>query len=197
MLKRFPPGAFLPKKQMNNLNIRNPVNSNRFFAAVLLIFIISGCSRSQDQIEFEQQAFRTPENFTETSADGRIISRDDSDWQIGPMFQGYVEVEVPPFPNPTQGENVRIEILITGTGTVNGLQAVGYYDMFDDRSQRNLYTHNRSPLEFGLLVFEINPAEFGIGNNYNAARDINDGLHRLFIYDNRFNLITYGDIKLE
>ncbi len=166
-------------------------------AVAVMLVIVAACGRSQDQIEFEQQAFRTPENYTETTPNGEVIRRDEDDWRIGPMFQGYVEVQVPPFPNPTRGEPVQIELLVTGVGSVNGLQAVAYYDIFDERSMRILYRHNRSPLEFGLLVFSIFPAEFDPGNNYSAARSRNDGLHRLFIYDNRWNLITYGDIKLK
>ncbi len=166
-------------------------------AMVLTLIVLASCSRSQDQIDFEQQAFRTPENYTETTPNGEVIRRDEDDWRIGPMFQGYVEVQVPPFPNPTRGEPVQIEMLVTGVGTVNGLQAVAYYDIFDERSRRILYYHNRSPLEFGMLVFSIYPAEFDPGNNFSNARSRNNGLHRLFIYDNRWNLITYGDIKLE
>lgn len=178
-------------------NIRNPLKSIFIIAVGITLFLTSGCSRSHDQIEFEQQAYRIPSNFTETTPDGRVVQTDENDWQIGPMFQGFVEVEVPPFPNPTHGEHVRIELLITEVGTVNGLHAVGYYDMFDDRTQRTLYRHHKSPLDFGLLVFTINPAYFGYRNNYNSARQVNNGLHRLFIYDNRFNLITYGDIQLK
>ncbi|GEM_PF-535025 len=168
-----------------------------FTALAGVLVILAACGRSQDQIDFEQQAYRTPENYTETTPNGEVIRRDENDWRIGPMFQGFVEVQVPPFPNPTRGEPVQIELLITGVGTVNGLQAVAYYDVFDERSRRILYYHNRSPLEFGLLVFNIYPAEFDPGNNYTNARNRNDGLHRLYIYDNRWNLITYGDIKLK
>jgi hypothetical protein len=166
-------------------------------ALFMALIVLASCSRSQDQIEFEQQAFRTPENYTETTPNGEVVRRDEDDWRIGPMFQGYVEVQVPPFPNPTRGEPVQIELLVTGVGAVNGLQAVAYYDVFDERSRRILYYHNRSPLEFGMLVFSIYPAEFDPGNNFSNARNRNDGLHRLFIYDNRWNLITYGDIKLK
>lgn len=164
---------------------------------MVLLVLVSGCNRSQDQIEFEQQAFRIPENYTETTPAGEVVQRDENDWQIGPMFQGFVEVEVPPYPNPTRGEPVQMELFITGVGTVNGLRAVAYYDVFDELSRRVLYMHPRAPLNFGLLVFNIYPAEFDPSNNYSAARVRSGGLHRLFIYDNRWNLITYGDIKLE
>ncbi len=166
-------------------------------AAAIFLIAVSGCNRSQDQIEFEQQAYRIPENYTETTPNGEVVRRDEDDWRIGPMFQGFVEVVVPAYPNPTRGEPVQIELLITGVGTVTGLRAITYYDVFDERSRRILYFHHRSPLEFGPLIFSIYPAEFDPTNNYSAARQRNDGLHRLFIYDNRWNLITYGDIKLK
>ncbi|MBP3192654.1 hypothetical protein [Natronogracilivirga saccharolytica] len=178
-------------------NIRKPAELLVFAVTIGMLIFASGCSRSEDQVEFEREAFRTPENYTETTPSGEVVSRDESDWQIGPMFQGFVEVEVPAFPNPTRSENVRIELLITGVGTVDGLRAVGYYDMFDQRSYRVLYEHDRSPLNFGHMTFTINPADFGVNRSYNAARQVNDGLHRLFIYDGRDNLITYGDIKLK
>lgn len=177
--------------------LKNKRTLVRFFLFLVLVCHAAGCSRSQDQIEFEQQAFRTPDNYTETTPNGEVVRRDEDDWRIGPMFQGFVEVLVPPFPNPTHGEPVQIEILVTGVGTVQGLQAVAFYDFFDERSRRVLYYHNRSPLDFGLVVFNINPAEFDIRNNYSEARRTNDGLHRLFIFDHRNNLITYGDIKLK
>ncbi len=166
-------------------------------ALTLLVILLSGCSRSQDQVDFEQQAYRTPQNYTETTPNGEVVRRDEDDWRIGPMFQGFVDVQVPPHPNPTRGEPVRIELIVTGIGTVNGLRAISYFDMFDERSMITHYIHDRSPLEFGTLIFNIYPAEFDPGRNYSNARSRNDGLHRLFIYDNRWNLITYGDIKLK
>ena len=167
-------------------------------ALVLLVFLLSGCSTSQDQVDFEQQAYRTPQNYTETTPNGEVVRRDEDDWRIGPMFQGFVEIQVPPFPNPTRGEPVRVEMYIAIEGTVNGLRAVSYFDMFDERSMTFHYEHNRSPLPFGMLIFDIYPERFDpISRNYSNARSRNDGLHRLFIYDNRWNLISYGDIKLK
>jgi len=163
----------------------------------LLALFVGGCARSQDQVDFEQQAYRTPQNYTETTPNGEVVRRDEDDWRIGPMFQGFVEMQIPPHPNPTRGEPVRIELIVTGVGTVNGLRAISYFDMFDERSILTHYIHDRSPLDFGTLIFNIYPAEFDPGRNYSNARSRNDGLHRLFIYDDRWNLITYGDIKLK
>ncbi len=160
----------------------------------------TGCSRSQDQIEFEQQAYRTPENYTETTPDGKVVSRDEDDWRIGPMFQGIVDVVTPPYPNPTHGEPLVMELHILHDNIqINGLHAVTYYDVFDPLSAFSIYHHPHSPLRFGHLIIDIYPDKFDLPRqeSYSAARDRNDGLHRLFIYDNRRNLITYGDIKLK
>lgn len=184
---------------MKRSDIHNrPIPVTVLITAVLLI-LSGGCNRSEDQLEFEKEAFRMPENYTSTTPNGRVENRDESDWNIGPMFRGYVEVDIPPFPNPTRSgsETVQIELLITGTGTVHGLRAVVYYDMFDDRSWRMVDEHDQSPVEDMLVVLDINPAAFDRNYNFDNARNVNDGLHRLFIYDNRNNLITYGDIKLE
>ena len=168
---------------------------NLFAGLLLFMILVVACSRSQDQVEFEKNAFQIPTGFTETTPNGEIISVDEDDWRIGPMFQGLIEVEVPPFPNPTRGESLEMQLLINGR--INGIRAVAYYDMFDERTWRLLDEHNQSPVEDMLVILTINPADFDRTRSYSAARNINNGLHRLFIYDNRNNLITYGDIKLK
>ncbi|MEX2657110.1 MAG: hypothetical protein WD272_06310 [Balneolales bacterium] len=182
---------------MHYINITIPPLWLLPFAAIIILTIVSSCSRSQDQIAFEQRAFRTPQNFTEITPAREILHKDEDDWRIGPMFQGQIEVEVPPYPNPTISESVRMELNVTGLGSVDGWLAVAYYDRFDDRSLRTLDESDRSPLEAGIHHITIFPAGFDRYGRYDAAREANNGLHRLFIYDNRFNLITYGDIKLK
>lgn len=161
------------------------------------ILILAACSRNQDQIEFEREAFREPKSFTRTGPDGTIEDEDVGDWQIGPDFKGLVEVQKPPYPNPTQGERLIFELYVTGLGIVNGIRTVTYDDFPSERSRRVIYQHHDSRLPFGTLVLDIYPSSFDIQGSYSAARDRNGGLHRLFIYDNHDNLITYGDIQLK
>ncbi len=170
------------------------------FLAVSTLLVTSGCSRSQDQVEFERNAFRTPENFTRVSAGGIVDTShiDESDWQIGPMFQGFIEVEIPAFPNPTRNERIEVELLTTGHGTIEGLYAVVYPDFVDERSRRLADRVERSFQQtLERIVLRIEPVDFSPSRVYSDALDINDGLHRLFIYDRNNNLITYGDIQLE
>jgi hypothetical protein len=158
---------------------------------LLLISLIAyGCSSADDaQRKFEDEAFREPSNFTRTDPSGNIIEADPDDWRIGPLFQGFVEIS-PAFPNPTTGELVTIEILVTGLRALNGLEVV----RLDNRGNfRLLYLDDRIPLPTGLSTITFDPVLFADGGTISNAR----GLHRVFIFDNRRNLISYGDLSIE
>lgn len=158
-----------------------------------LMFTLTSCSSTDDaQRDFEREAFRTPSGITQTDGSGNIISTDPDDWRIGPLFAGFVEVQQPAYPNPTTGQLVTIELLITGLGAVNGLDVV----TLDDRNFfKRLFFDERRPLPVGFTQIIINPVQFAPGGSgtISGAR----GLHRVFIFDGRDNLITYGDIRVE
>ncbi|MCC5932927.1 MAG: hypothetical protein LAT75_06990 [Candidatus Cyclonatronum sp.] len=151
------------------------------------------CSSTDDaQRDFEREAFRTPSGITETDASGNIISSDPDDWRVGPLFAGFVEVQQPAYPNPTTGQIVTIEMLITGLGAVNGLDVL----TLDDRNFfKRLFFDERRPLPVGFTQIIINPVQFAPGGSgtISGAR----GLHRVFVFDGRENLITYGDIRVD
>ncbi len=157
---------------------------------ILLITITAGCGQNQDQRDFESEAFRTADGFTETSDTGEILSEDPDDWRIAPFFQGLVEVR-PAYPNPVQTtDQLKIDVEVTGIEAVSGLQLFVYY--FDD-SIKPVYSDQRSPLPPGLSVISVNPIELGRFNTVESAR----GLHRVVLTDGNENIITYGDIKVE
>jgi hypothetical protein len=56
-----------------------------------------------------------------------------------------------------------------------------------------LYTVSQNPVPPGLTSIPINPIELGRFNSPESAR----GIHRLIIYDNRQNIISYGDVRVE
>ena len=150
---------------------------------------MSCSSADEAQREFEDQAFRVPSNFTETNSAGDIINEDPDDWRTSPLYAGFVDV-YPAFPNPTTGQPVSIELFITGVGAVNGLEVF----RIDDRGRfRSLFFDERSPLPVGFSQIIINPLQFSESGTITGAR----GLHRVFIFDRRENLISYGDIKVE
>jgi hypothetical protein len=156
---------------------------------LLISLTVYGCSTADDaQRKFEDEAFREPSNFTRTDPSGNIVEADPDDWRIGPLFQGFVEIS-PAFPNPTTGELVAIEILVTGLQALNGLE-VGWYNRGNFRL---LYLDDRIPLPTGLSTITFDPVLLADGGTITNAR----GLHRVFIFDNRRNLISYGDVSIE
>lgn len=159
--------------------------------AVLMTALLS-CSSSDDaQQEFEQEAFRSPADITETNSSGDIIGTDPDDWRVSPLYSGFVEIERPAYPNPTNGETVFIELLITGLGSVNGLEVV----TLDERNIfRTLYFDERQPLPVGFSLVSFDPVLFAPGSNTISGAQ---GLHRVFIFDRRDNLVTYGDVLVE
>lgn len=163
------------------------------FVFVLLFIFFLGCSNYDDaQEEFERQAFQQPRNFTQTNANGQVISEDPDDWRISPMFQGLVRVLTPAFPNPTQNDQVFIELDI-GIDEVRGIEVLTIQNAFGQNLFRELFADRRSPLPPGLLTITIDPVNLSPTNSYADAI----GLHRVFIFDARRNLISYGDIMVE
>jgi len=157
---------------------------------ILLIVMAAGCSQNRDQRDFENQAFRSPDGFTQTSPSGEVLDSDPDDWRIAPFFQGLVEVR-PAYPNPVQTTGqVKIDVEVTGIEAVSGLRLVVFY--FDDTIEP-VYIDQRAPLPPGLSVINVNPIELGRFNTVESAL----GLHRVILMDGNENIITYGDIKVE
>ncbi|MCH8495823.1 MAG: hypothetical protein LAT57_09365 [Balneolales bacterium] len=162
----------------------------RYATILLLLVLISSCSRDSDQEQFEREAFASPQNITETTAGGEIIATDPDDWRIAPLFQGYVEVFQPPYPNPSPGTRFTLEILITGLESVYGLEI---YTRDTLGRPSLIYTDNRRPMPPGITDIIIEPVWLSPTGNYNGAL----GIHRIFVYDGSGNMITYGDLLVE
>jgi hypothetical protein len=160
------------------------------FLLVTMLVVTTHCTSQSAQDSFEAQARKMPSGITRTDAVGRIISIDPDDWRIGPMFGGYVEVSVPAYPNPSRGERITIDILVSGLESVNRLQV---YTRTPTGSPLFLYEINDSPLPTGLNQIYLDPAAFAQTRSYQDAI----GLHRVFVYDQNANLITYGDIQID
>lgn len=165
----------------------------RLLLPVLFIIALTSCGQDDDQREFEQEAFQLPEGITETDFDGTVISEDPDDWRTSPFFQGLVFVD-PAFPNPVSiGDQLSLEIDIAGIDAVSGLTVAVLIEDAANAQFRTLYTDSQNPLPPGLTSVSINPVELGRFNNPESAR----GIHRLIIYDNRQNIISYGDVRVE
>lgn len=150
------------------------------------------CSSNAGQNDFERQSLRTPSGYTHTNQNGQVDSSmvDPDDWRIAPMFQSYVYVSTPAYPNPIKSGTVKIELQITGIQAINGM----YLYKRNVNGQYQLLTSQpQAPLSPGLVVLQFNSLALSDNNTYSGSI----GLHRVFLYDNNNNLITYGDIKVD
>lgn len=160
---------------------------------ISLLFLATGCGQDDDQREFENEAFQLPEGITETSGNGEIISEDPDDWRTAPFFAGLVFVD-PAFPNPVSiGDQLSLNIDVAGIDAISGLTVAVLIEDAANAQFRSLYSINQNPLPPGLTSININPVELGRFNSPESAR----GIHRIIIFDNRQNIISYGDVRVE
>ncbi len=168
----------------------------RFFIYLLFIglFATAACDSSNEQRDFEADAYRAPSGITKTNIQGEVLEKDDDDWRISPYFQGLIEIQPlysPPYPNPARlGTALHFEIGVTGIQTVNGLDVQIRYS---DNTWKNLYSTLGNSLPPGLTTFQIDPVTLGQFNTPESAK----GLHRIFFFDFNQRLISYGDIQVE
>lgn len=163
--------------------------------SVLFMFtmVFTSCGQNDDQRAFEEQAFSLAENITETDPSGKIVTEDPDDWRTAPFFQGLVFVN-PAFPNPVLvSDRLDINVEITGIEAVSGLRVVVLLESGPTIEFKPLYTSSEQPLPPGLTVASINPVELGRFNTVESAR----GIHRIILLDNRENVISYGDVRVE
>ncbi len=169
-----------------------PRRTTLFLIFASIWFYAVACSNNKGQNEFEKESLRTPNGYTHTDTQGQVVNNetDPDDWRIAPMFQGYVYIQSPAYPNPVKTGLVKIELMITGVQAVNGLYL---YRRSVTGSYQQLASQPQSPLPSGLAVLQFNATQLSENGSYSGAI----GLHRVFVYDENFNLITYGDIKVE
>lgn len=164
--------------------------SNTTLLLSFILFFLFSCTQSEDQQEFENNAFKTPSGITETNTLGEILSKDPDDWRVSPLYATTFEVFRPAYPNPSVVKPFTIEFLISGIDAVPGL--VGYV-LRQDRSLSSFYRHPEQILPVGLITIEIDPSVFAISGVLSGSQ----GVHRVLFYDLNNRLITYGDVKVE
>ena len=161
------------------------------FIVFLFIFFVSGCSQSDDQREFERDAFNIPEGFTQTNGRGEIVDDniDPDDWRIAPFFQGLISFNRYPHPNPVlTNDRITIEFFVTGVDAVSGIRVFAVHNI---NNLSFLYEDNRTPLPTGLHSISLNPLQIA------QTPENPQGLYRIVIEDGNRNVITYGDVKIE
>jgi hypothetical protein len=166
-----------------------------FFLFCTGCLLVAGCSKSDDQRDFENHALSEPDKITETENSGDIVKTDPDDWRISPMYQGLISIGTPdnqpPYPNPLSfNQELTINIYIRSIETLNRLEVYSFelpsqanspaIAIREDISSPSLETITLS----GQLIS-------GSSGGSQAA-----GLYRILIYDGEQNLITYGDIEI-
>ncbi|MDX1673140.1 MAG: hypothetical protein R3211_12445 [Balneolaceae bacterium] len=161
---------------------------------ILVLFVATGCAESDQQNEFEQQAFSVPEGITEMTVNGTAVpgAGDPDDWRISPMFAGFIEVSTPAFPNPVNlNSPLTINLDIKGIESISGLAVFVFRD--PDRLVGPIYTNDQTSLSPGLETITLQPIDFSRTGNPTEVV----GLNRILIFDGRENLITYGDVEVQ
>jgi len=156
----------------------------------LLLLTTLACSSSDEQREFESEAYRNPSGITQTSSQNEVVTTDPDDWRTAPLFQGLIEIR-PPFPNPAQlGTLINFEVRVTGVQGVGGLDVRVRYP---NGNFSSIFLSNDNPLDTGVSTFRIDPRALSQDDSDNLAR----GLHRIFFFDFDGRLISYGDVEVE
>jgi hypothetical protein len=161
-----------------------------FFAGFL---ILAGCSKSDDQREFENQALVPPfRGITEMTSQGEKTENgntDSDDWNISPRYVQRISVLTPAYPNPiSYGQTLQITIDFGYDNTAN---EIAFFAKSQHTSNSQLqFLFRESDLSI-IDTFSINTAQFAQESGVGLSN-----IYRIFIYDGKDNLITYGDVKI-
>ncbi|MCG8374403.1 MAG: hypothetical protein MI700_12755 [Balneolales bacterium] len=147
-----------------------------------------GCSNSDAQVEFENQAYSIPQNITETDFQGNIVRPDSDDWRISPVYVGLAEIEFPAFPNPVDWGN-SFEFTVDLRGAISSFVEVYYFNTTFAEVPQFLDRQNITG-DFENLVFRLDTEQFG-------GADRARGIHRILIFDGNQRMISYGDLLIE
>ncbi|HCD51405.1 MAG TPA: hypothetical protein DEQ34_03090 [Balneolaceae bacterium] len=162
-------------------------NVLRFLSFAIILLIGSSCNNNDAQRKFEAEAYGPVTGFTETDNQQNIISKDDDDWRISPIYAGLIDIE-PVFPNPLlYGSVAYLEVTLNGAPISSFMQLgfLNYQDQWTPIQQQDVTS------DFDVLTFVIDSRIFG--SNAELAR----GLHRLLLFDGGQRLVTYGDIQID
>lgn len=172
--------------------IRSACSRVMLIPTLVVLLLLQGCGQDDDQQQFEQEAFQLPEGITETE-NGTPQNEDPDDWRTSPFFSGLVEV-TPAYPNPVlTTEQLTIDVNISGIDAVSTITVAVLIADGSNSQLRPLNSITENPVPPGLSTLRINPVQLGRFNTAESAR----GLHRIILYDNRDNIISYGDVRVE
>lgn len=158
---------------------------------LLIGIVFISCSQSDAQREFENQAFRAPQNITETNSSGELVNGGDTDpddWRIGPDYRGLIEVGKPAYPNPVLIDDfIFIELDFGFESRIRGLRIFAFSDPNVNIQQIDEITRELSTIE----TLRISPSLFAGSTGVGLAT-----IYRIVITDQNENVLTYGDVEV-
>jgi len=158
---------------------------------------VTGCDSQGAQNKFEDDAARGPSGIVWTTPDGRIavdangdeIENDLDDWRTAPNFAGIVRFD-PAYPNPSPDILITLPVLVQQFNALaGGLVLRGY----DDTNRLVRLDELPQATQPGSFTFVFSPRQFSSAGDISVAR----GLHRVFVFDIRGEIVSYGDIRVE
>ncbi len=164
---------------------------NNIPAFLLILFIGIACSQSDAQREFENEAFMTPQNITETTPDGNLVengSVDPEDWRIGPDYRGLIRID-PAYPNPVNlNSNLLIQVDFLFSSPVSEL--IIY--VFQDPTLETRFITSFEQSSLGNIdVLNIPAPQIALPSGVGTS-----SVYRILITDENENIITYGDVEI-
>lgn len=146
----------------------------------LVALLVLGCDTGALQDQFADDAGRVPAGYTATDRNGGVQEEDPDDWRTSPVYAGKVRLD-PAFPNPNSGESVTLTVSILEFGGVQG----------------GLYLRARQ--NNGALVLLDALQDDAPGTyllTFSPAALARAGLVRVFLFDARGEIVSYGDVLL-
>ncbi len=159
--------------------------------------LLAACDTSDLQEDFRREAEGLPSGITRTDDGGRIVldgsgkplEVDSTDWRTAPAYTGRVRFD-PAYPNPTRGELVTIPFVVPFSNALpGGLLVRG----FSNAGRFVLLDEVPDAAQTGSWSFVFSPTQLS------ASGDVSGivGLHRLFVFDFKGELVSYGDLRIE
>lgn len=161
-------------------------------AALPLLALACDSATSDSQRLFEDDALLSPvAGVTRTDADATVLSRDSSDWRIGPAYRGRVSFLELPSPNPAAA-GATVSFLVNSEGVPGGLELVALArdgDRVDFVQIRDPGAQRPDASEPGLYPFSVRAGQIDV--------DGGGGLTRVVLLDGRGGVVSYGDVQVD
>lgn len=157
---------------------------------------LAGCDSGSGTLQraFEDRALLSPPSgVTQTDAAGRVLSRDSSDWQIGPLFAGRAAFLQLPSPNPAVAGQA-VTFLVDARGEPGGLELLAV----SRRSGTSAVELVAIPDPGARRADATAPGfyEFRVSANQIAAAGGGNRLTRVVLVTGADRVVSFGDVEV-